>query len=283
MKKNILLLIILSILFAALSCKTSFEVDIETQKICKQRNYDGDYIFEAWRKERNGDEIIRMGQASVVIEKCILSVPDLFGADLRTDDVEKWLGLKGLVNKRGKVRGQVAMDTCFGKYCGIDIIIFSGEIEKEELFASLKNENVLISLRKDSVQFAEIPKIGMSQKISTLALKDKSLKYLSINCNFLKSLHLGKCLNITAEGLKLLSKGCKYLQSLNLAGCYKISEKGICFIAINCKGLQVLNISGCELITMSGLKELIHGLKYVEIDGIYEPSRDNISYRFEIY
>ena len=123
---------------------------------------------------RNGDEIIRMGQASVVIEKCILSVPDLFGADLQTDNVGKWLGLKGVVNKTGKVRGQVSMDTCFSKNCGIVNIIFYGQIQKEELFAKLKYEDVVISLRSDTIKYAEIPKIGILKEISPVALKDKS-------------------------------------------------------------------------------------------------------------
>ena len=66
------------------------------------------------------------------------------------------------------------MDTCFSKNCGIVNIIFYGQIQKEELFAKLKYEDVVISLRSDTIKYAEIPKIGISKEISPIALKDKS-------------------------------------------------------------------------------------------------------------
>ena len=66
------------------------------------------------------------------------------------------------------------MDTCFSKNCGIVNIIFYGQIQKEELFAKLKYEDVVISLRSDTIKYAEITKIGILKEISPVALKDKS-------------------------------------------------------------------------------------------------------------
>ena len=102
-----------------------------------------------------------------------------------------------------------------------------------------------------------------------VAVGNGGLRAVGACCPLLKSLNVSRCVEVGDAGVRAVGEGCTGLQCLNLAGCSRVSERGVCFVAFHCKSLQYLNVSGCEEVTQRGLRELLHGLPYVELAHSY--------------
>lgn len=111
---------------------------------------------------------------------------------------------------------------------------------------------------------AASPKLTVINLAGCLKITTKSANALAKHCKALVSINLNRCINVHDNGISAIANCCTKLQALNIAGLKSLSEGTLCALALNCPGLLMLNITGCEEITISGLRQLISGLKYVE-------------------
>ena len=76
---------------------------------------------------------------------------------------------------------------------------------------------------------------------------------------YVLSVDLSGCTDITDIGLSALGHGCSQLQMINLRCCYGITDIGISALGRGCSQLQTINLSCCQGITDIGVSALGDG------------------------
>ena len=145
---KILVVIIISTISASCTNK-NIEVDEENLKICAEKKYNGTYQINLIRKCDDQYGPIKWGEANLDINKCILSVNDLYGAFLEQepDKVDKWKTLTGSVDKKGRISGKVYLKP-FKKSNESKYLIFYGNINENKLISKIEGCKFTFSLTK---------------------------------------------------------------------------------------------------------------------------------------
>ena len=162
------ILVVIIILTISVSCTNkNIEVDEENLKICDEKKYNGTYQINLIRKCEDPYGPIKWGKANLEINKCILSVNDLYGAFLmhESDKVDKWKTLTGSVDKKGRISGKVYLKPLIKRNESKNLIFF-GNI----------NENKMVSEIKDCKFTFSLTKIKSEIKSTEISQNDKDLE-----------------------------------------------------------------------------------------------------------
>ena len=143
----IILLALIICLFFGSSCVTTYVADEKTQKICIEKKYDAEYRVTLFRREFKKTEEERIGQATLTIDKCLLSINDTRDAMLNTGDVSLWESVKGIVEADGNLYGKMRMDVLFGKYAEKSFA-FSGNMHDMEFKTIYDDFDVIIRMKR---------------------------------------------------------------------------------------------------------------------------------------
>ena len=143
----IILLALIICLFFVSSCVTTYIADEETQKICIEKKYDAEYRVTLFRKQFGKTEEERIGQATLTIDKCLLSINDTRDATLNTGDVSLWESMKGIVEADGELSGKMRLVVLFGKPDS-KAIAFSGNMHDMEFKTILDGYDVFIRMER---------------------------------------------------------------------------------------------------------------------------------------
>jgi hypothetical protein len=110
MKYETIIFIFIIVLFTSNSCTNkNIEVSEETEKICLEKKYNGSYKINLTRKCKDSYGLKYWGEVRLEINQCVLSVNDLFGANLQwePDNIERWKTLSGVVDREGRISGSM--------------------------------------------------------------------------------------------------------------------------------------------------------------------------------
>ena len=143
----ILLALIICLFFVSSCATTTYIADEKTQKICIEKKYDAEYRVTLFRKQFGKTEEERIGQATLTIDKCLLSINDTRDATLNTGDVSLWESVKGIVEADGNLYGKMRMDVLFGKYAEKSFA-FSGNMHDMEFKTIFDDYDVIIRMKR---------------------------------------------------------------------------------------------------------------------------------------
>ena len=143
----ILLALIICLFFVSSCATTTYIADEKTQKICIEKKYDAEYRVTLFRKQFGKTEEERIGQATLTIDKCLLSINDTRDATLNTGDVSLWESMKGIVEADGELSGKMRMVVLFGKPDS-KAIAFSGNMHDMEFKTILDGYDVFIRMER---------------------------------------------------------------------------------------------------------------------------------------
>jgi len=164
------ILVTIIIFTISISCTSkNMEVDEETLKICAEKKYNGTYQINLIRKCEDPYGPIKWGKANLEINKCILSVNDLYGAILEhePDRVDKWKTLKGKIDRKGRISGRIYLRHLIGKNESKNLIFF-GNINENKMVSEIKGCKFTFSLTKIK---SEIKSTEISQNDKDLELE----------------------------------------------------------------------------------------------------------------
>jgi len=147
----ILLIVILSL--SSCTIKT-IEVDDETKKICRGKKYNGSYKINLIRKCKDSYGSKPWGEANLEINQCVLSVNDLFGANLQwePDNVKRWKSLSGVVDKEGRISGSMYLKVLTSGQTSK--LLLSGNIKENKFIGKWDHCTFIYNLEKiaDSIE-----------------------------------------------------------------------------------------------------------------------------------
>ena len=164
------ILVVIIILTISASCTNkNIEVDEENLKICAEKKYNGTYQINLIRKCEDQYGPMKWGEANLEINKCVLSVNDLYGAFLEhePDRVDKWKTLTGSVDKKGRISGKVFLKYLKNRNESKNLIFF-GNINENKMVSKIKDCKFTFSLTKIK---SEIESIEISQNDKDLELE----------------------------------------------------------------------------------------------------------------
>jgi hypothetical protein len=96
-------------------------------------------------------------------------------------------------------------------------------------------------------------------------LTDLTLICISSSCRNMNSLVLHNCILVTDIGLEFLASknnhilpsGCEWLHTLDIKSCGQVSDVGVKALSIGCRRLTSVNIRHCLNITEQGVSALV--------------------------
>ncbi len=144
------ILVTIITLIISISCTSkNIVVDEENLTICAEKKYNGTYQINLIRKCEDQYGPMKWGEANLEINKCILSVNDLYGALLEhePDRVDKWKTLTGSVDKKGRISGKVYLKHLKNRNESKNLIFF-GNINENKMVSKIQDCKFIFSLIK---------------------------------------------------------------------------------------------------------------------------------------
>ena len=105
---KIFLLIFYLLILGSCSYKNNLDIE-EIKKNCELSNMNGIYEIELIRFCDGDSESTEWGNVKMNLDNCVLSVDDLYGANLyaEPDNLDAWKSLKGKIDKKGRINGSI--------------------------------------------------------------------------------------------------------------------------------------------------------------------------------
>lgn len=179
-----------------------------------------------------------------------LNLFDLIWDDILVENIVQYLSIKDLFNLR----------CC--SHLSKTFVEFALTKLKQINLSNYNSKNIELAFEVLSTTCTNVRELSLAK---CHWLNDRQLSTILQNNQYLHTVNLNDCNNITAPSLQPIIINCKNLRTLNLSKCYWLTVGAIDALVLHHHDLQDVNISYCNTIETKSLILVLHKFSNLKI------------------